>query len=181
MKKIVFLLCFLFFILGSVDLSGQSLRLPNEGYKQCFGIAFSTGVFIDKPAWFVGISFDYAYIIGERWILLGGIAFDQEHKTHVSEGERKTVQTLTPNIAVGYAFSRRLAIGAGVGKGLWDTDNSEEKMKFTSKGNLTVGILCSYTILLKGPHGIDITGGLERGLITPETNITLEMGYALSF
>ena len=171
----------LLLVLISDNLSGQSLRLPNEGYNQCVGTAISTGVFIDKPAWFLGLSVDYAYIIGERWILLGGLAIDRETKTEVSEGERKTVTTLTPNFAVGYAFSRRFAVGAGVGKGFWDTDNEEEKMKFTTKGNLTVGILCSYTIYMKGPHGIDITGGLERGLITPETNVTIEFGYALSF
>ena len=180
MKRTVCLLSVLF-ILASSNLYAQSLRLPNAGYNQCVGTAFSTGVFLDKPAWFVGMSIDYAYIIGERWILLGGLAYDRETKTEVSEGERETVQTLTPNFAVGYAFSRRFAVGAGIGKGFWDTDNEGEKMKFTTKGNLTVGVLCSYTIYLNGPHGIDITGGLERGLITPETNITIEVGYAFSF
>jgi len=54
-------------------------------------------------------------------------------------------------------------------------------MKFTTSGNLTIGILASYVILFQGPHGIDVTAGLERGLITPETNVTFELGYGYSF
>jgi hypothetical protein len=93
----------------------------------------------------------------------------------------KVVHTLTPNVAVGYAVNKNLAFGFGIGKGMWDTDNSEKKMKFTTSGNLTIGILASYGILFRGPHGIDVTAGLERGLITPETNVTFELGYGYSF
>jgi hypothetical protein len=159
----------------------QGLRVPNEGYKQCAGIAFSTGAFFDKPAVFIGLGFDYAYIIKEKWVLLGGLAFDSERKTKLSEGETRVINTLTPNVAVGYLIKPRLAVGAGVGKGLWDTDNPEKKMKYTTSGNLTVGVLCAYTLYVNGPHGIDVTGGIERGLITVETNFTVEIGYGYSF
>ena len=162
-------------------LHGQTMRPPNPGFKNTIGTALSTGVFFDKPAYFFGWSVDYAHVVGEKWILLGGLAYDQEHKTEVKAGEMKVIHTLTPNVAVGYAVSRNLAFGFGIGKGMWDTDNSEKKMKFTTSGNLTIGILASYVILFQGPHGIDVTAGLERGLITPETNVTFELGYGYSF
>jgi len=178
-KCIIVMLPFL--LLGIIQLKGQGLRVPNEGYKQCAGIAISTGAFFDKPAVFIGLGFDYAYIIKEKWVLLGGLTFDSEHKTKLSEGETRVINTLTPNAAVGYLITSRLAVGAGVGKGLWDTDNPEKKMKYTTSGNLTVGVLCAYTIYLNGPHGMDVTGGIERGLITVETNFTVEIGYGYSF
>ncbi len=55
------------------------------------------------------------------------------------------------------------------------------KMKYTNSGNLTIGLLGAYTIYSKNRHGIDISGGLERGLITPETDVTIEIGYSYSF
>ena len=167
--------------IGIMQVKCQGLRLPSEGYQQCLGVAASTGAFFDKPAVFLGLSLDYAYFIKEKWIVLAGIAYDQEHKTQVSEGEKKTIHTITPNAAIGYAINSRLAVGAGIGKGLWDTDNDKQELKFSTSGNLTVGVLCAYTFYLNGPHGFDITGGIERGLITPETNFTVEIGYGYSF
>ena len=162
-------------------LFGQSLSIPLPGFKSCVGTAISSGVFLDKPAWFIGWSADYSYIIKEKWILLGGIAYDQEHKTKAKEGEQMVVHTLSPNVAVGYAITSTFAAGIGLGKGLFDTDNPGQKMKYTSSGNLTIGLLASLTIYSKNHHGLDISGGLARGLITPETDVTIEFGYGYSF
>jgi len=168
-------------IVSSGILSGQSLRVPNPGNRNCVGTAISSGFFLDKPAWFLGLSFDYAYFITEKWIVLGGIAYDQEHKTQASENENKVVHTLTPNLAIGYALNSRMAVGVGIGKGLWDTDNTDQILKYTSSGNITIGVLWAYSIYLEGPHCVDVTLGLERGLITVETNVTLEIGYGFCF
>ena len=79
------------------------------------------------------------------------------------------------------------SLGAGINGGVFldkeavFDDSSTGKMQYTSEGNLTVGLLCVYTLYQNGPHTLDVGGGIERGLITPETNLTLELGYGISF
>jgi hypothetical protein len=169
------------FLLISGILFGQSLRVPSPGYKNSAGTAISSGVFIDKPAWFLGWGVDYSRVIGAKWIILGGMAYDQEHNTKPKENEFKVVHSLSPNIAVGYILTPKLAMGIGIGKGLFDTDNPGQELKFTTSGNVTIGLLGSFTVYSKNRHGLDISWGLERGLITPETDVTIEFGYSYSF
>ena len=73
MKNLKILIFSLLCLLVASTLHGQGLRVPNESYKQCAGIAISTGAFFDKPAVFMGLGVDYAYIIKEKWVLLGGL------------------------------------------------------------------------------------------------------------
>lgn len=176
-KKYIFSILFL---LISGILFGQALRVPAAGYKNNVGSALSTGAFLDKPAWFLGWGVDYSRLIGENWVVLGGLAYDQEHSTE-SKNIKVPIHSLSPNIALGYIITPKLAIGVGIGKGLFDTDNSEGKLKYTTSGNLTVGLLAAYTVYSKNRHSIDIGSGLERGLITPETDVTIEIGYGYSF
>ena len=48
-------------------------------------------------------------------------------------------------------------------------------------GNLTIRILFALTIYNKNRHGLDISGGIERGLIIPETDLTIEIGNGYSY
>ena len=167
-------------LMTTMILNGQSLSVPVAGYKNNVGTALSTGIFIDKPAWFLGWGVDYSFVVGEKWIILAGLAYDQEHSTK-SKSNEIPVHSFSPNLALGYILTPRFAIGAGIGKGLFDTDNSEGKLKYTNSGNLTIGLLGSYTVYSKNRHGIDLGWGVERGLINPETDITIELGYGYSF
>ena len=72
-------------------------------------------------------------------------------------------------------------MGIGLGKGLFDDDNDDEKMKFNKNGGWTIGLIGVYSFYQKGPHSFDVSGGIERGLTTPETDLTLELGYGFSF
>lgn len=161
-------------------LPGQSLSLPTEGSKNTLGAGINGGVFLDKEAMFVGAAVDYSRLLGGNWIINVSFCYDQEHSSS-EDGSTAIVNTLSPALALGYAISPRLAAGIGLGKGMFDDDNSTGTIKYTSEGNLTVGLLCVYTFYQKGPHSIDIGGGIERGLITPETDLTLELGYGINF
>ena len=178
-RKINFLLIVLLMTKGML-LLGQSISIPAEGYKNSYGVSISGGVFLDKEAVFIGASTDYSRLIGGNWIINVSFCYDQEHSSS-EDGSTAIVNTLSPALALGYAISPRLAAGIGIGKGMFDDDNSTDNMKYTSEGNLTVGLLCVYTLYQKGPHSIDIGGGIERGLITPETDITIEIGYGINF
>ena len=160
-------------------LPGQSLSLPMEGSKNSLGAGINGGVFLDKEAVFVGAAADYSRLFWGNWILNVSMCFDQEHEAAENSGTNVT-NTLSPALAIGYVFTPRLAAGIGIGKGIFD-DSSTGKMQYTSEGNLTVGLLCVYTFYQKGPHAIDIGGGIERGLITPETDLTIELGYGFNF
>ena len=159
---------------------GQALNVPAEGFRNSYGVSISGGVFLDKDAVFIGASTDYSRLVGKNWILNVSLCFDQEH-SNPEDGHRGIVNTLSPALAVGYAISPRLAAGIGMGKGMFDDDNAAGTFKYTSQGNLTVGLLCVYTLYQKGPHSFDIGGGIERGIITPETDFTLEIGYGINF
>jgi hypothetical protein len=161
-------------------LMGQTLNMPSEGFRNSVGVSISGGVFLDKEAVFFGASTDYSRLFSERWIVNVSLCFDQEHSSS-EDGSTTIVNTLAPAFALGYTISPRLAAGIGVGKGMFDDDNSSGNMQYTSEGNLTVGLLCVYTLYQKGPHSIDIGGGIERGIITPETSLTLELGYGINF
>lgn len=161
-------------------LSGQSISLPAEGYKNSCGGSINGGVFLDREAVFFGVSTDYSRVLDGNWIVNVSLSFDQEHSSS-EDGSAGIVNTLSPALAVGYAISPRLAAGIGIGKGMFDDDNSSGKFTYTSQGNLTVGLLCVYTIHQKGPHSFDIGGGIERGIITPETDITIELSYGINF
>jgi hypothetical protein len=180
LKKRIYILV-LFGLVSICQINAQSLTIPSNGYKNSIGTSISTGIFIDKAAVFWGCSVDYSYIINDKIILLFGFAYDQEYKTEKKENEHDVIQTITPNIAFGYALSNKFALGIGLGKGVLDTDNPNQKLKFTSDGNLTAGLLFSITMFSKNHHSIDLGGGIERGLITPETDLTIELGYGYNF
>jgi hypothetical protein len=178
-RKINILLIALLMTKGLL-LMGQKLNMPSEGFRNSFGVSISGGVFLDKEAVFIGASTDYSRLLGGNWIVNVSFCYDQEHSSS-EDGSTAIVNTLSPALALGYAISPRLAAGIGIGKGMFDDDNSTGTIKYTSEGNLSVGLLCVYTLYKKGPHSIDIGGGIERGLITPETDITIELGYGINF
>ena len=69
-------------------------------------------------------------------------------------------------------------------------DSSFARIQFTpdllpsdiiDSGNLTIRILFALTIYNKNRHGLDISGGIERGLIIPETDLTIEIGNGYSY
>ena len=177
-RKINFILISLF-VANAMLLSGQTISLPSEGSKNSLGGGINGGIFLDKEAVFVGAAADYSRLLWGNWILNVSWSYDQEHSASENNGTSVT-NTFSPALAIGYAFTSRLAAGIGIGKGIFD-DSSTGKMQYTSEGNLTVGLLCVYTFYHKGPHAIDIGGGIERGLITPETDITIELGYGFNF
>ena len=41
-------------------------------------------------------------------------------------------------------------------------------------------VAIANTCCQNGPHSLDIGGGIERGLITQETDFTLEIGYGIN-
>ena len=178
-RKIDILLTAVLIAQGMV-LMGQSLNIPAEGFRNSCGVSISGGVFIDKEAVFWGASTDYSRLVGKNWILNISLCFDQEH-SNPEDGNWGIVNTFSPALAMGYAISPRLAAGIGIGKGMFDDDHADGTFRYTTEGNLTLGFLGVYTIYLNGPHSLDIGGGIERGVITPETDFTLEIGYGINF
>ena len=176
--RIYFIFIFLV-VINSQSSRGQSLTLPSEGFYNTFGTAISTGVFIDKDAVFWGVAVDYSRVFKHRWILNISFSYDQEHSK--SNEEVSVVNTLTPSIALGYAINRKFAFGMGLGKGLFDDDNEEKRIKFNRNGGYTIGLIFVYSFYQRGPHSLDVSGGIERGLSSPETDLTLELGYGYSF
>lgn len=168
----------LFFCLQSAN--SQSLVIPAQGYKNTFGTAVSSGVFLNKDAVFWGLSVDYSRLFSKRWIYNISFSYDQEHSKS-NEGEKSIVNTLTPSLAIGYALKQNIALGLGLGKGLFDDDNENKTVKYNKDGGWTVGLIGVFTFYQKGPHGFDVSVGLEQGLSNPETDVTVELGYGLSF
>jgi len=175
-----FLIVHIIILSTSLSLNAQSLNLPAEGYTNTFGTAVSGGVFLDKDAVFWGFSVDYSNVIKENWIISISFGYDKEFSNKKNE-EESVVNTLTPSLAIGYSLNKRIAIGVGVGKGLFDDDNDHKSFQFNKNGGLTLGLIGVYSFYQKGPHSFDVSGGIERGLSTPETDITLELGYGYSF
>jgi len=44
-----------------------------------------------------------------------------------------------------------------------------------------IGLFSEYNIYYSDHNSFDISGGIERGLNKPETDITIELGYGFSF
>ncbi len=179
LKLLVIVICTFYFYNAQVIYS-QSLSLPSEGYTNTFGAAVSSGVFLDKDAVFLGFSIDYSKVVKQNWIINFSFSYDKEFSSKKGSDD-SIVNTLTPSLAVGYAFKKKIAMGIGLGKGLFDDDNDDEKMKFNKNGGWTIGLIGVYSFYQKGPHSFDVSGGIERGLTTPETDLTLELGYGFSF
>ncbi len=72
-------------------------------------------------------------------------------------------------------------MGIGLGTGLFDDDNANKKIQYNSNGGWTIGLIGAYSFYQQGPHSFDLSGGIERGLTEPETDLTLELGYGYSF
>lgn len=175
--------CIIFFLalnLLSEKANSQSLALPAQGFNNTFGFAVSGGVFFNKEAVFWGLTIDYSRVFKKRWIIDLSMGLDQEH-TNKDNNEELVVNTLSPSVAFGYVITPKFAMGIGLGKGLLDDDNEENKLKFNKNGGWTIGLLGALTIYQKGHHGFDISAGLEQGLTDPETDFTVELGYGYSF
>ena len=164
----------------TISSNGQSLNMPAEGYSNTFGTAVSGGVFLDKDAVFWGFAVDYSKVIKENWIINISFGYDKEFSKKKDQ-EESVVNTLTPSLAIGYALNRRIAMGLGLGKGIFDDDNDDKHFQFNKNGGWTIGLIGVYSFYQKGPHSFDISGGIERGLSSPETDLTLEFGYGYSF
>ena len=169
----------MFLFIGDISLA-QSLIVPTQGQKNTFGTALSGGVFLDKDAVFWGLGVDYSRLFNENWIINFSFSYDQEHEQQGGQGT-KVVNTLSPSIAIGYALNQRLAVGVGLGKAMFDDDNSENEIKYNKNGGWTIGLIGSYSFFQNGPHSFDVSGGIESGLSESETNLTVEIGYGYSF
>ena len=178
-KEYFLLVCFAF-LSHTISLNGQSLNIPAEGYSNTFGTAVSGGLFLDKDAVFWGFAVDYSKVIKKNWIINISFGYDKEFAKKKDQ-EESIVNTLTPSVAVGYAINKRIAMGIGLGKGLFDDDNDDQHFQFNKNGGWTIGLIGVYSFYQKGPHSFDISGGIERGLSTPETDLTVELGYGYSF
>ncbi|NOR87027.1 MAG: hypothetical protein GQ527_05410, partial [Bacteroidales bacterium] len=44
-----------------------------------------------------------------------------------------------------------------------------KRIQFNKNGGWTIALIGVYSCYQKGPHGFDVSAGIERGLTTPET------------
>jgi hypothetical protein len=170
-------------VLGGLSIQNvqsQSFARPAPGYKNTLGAAISTGFFLNKDAYFWGLGADYSRLIGERYVINISMAFDQE----ISKTETKgtgIVNTLSPSLALGYVFNSRFALGIGLGKGAFDDDNDTGMLEYNKNGDWTIALIGVYTFYQKGPHGFDISLGVEQGIGNADLDVTAELGYGFSF
>ena len=168
-------------IILSINMANaQSLALPSEGYTNTFGTAVSGGVFLDKDATFWGFSVDYSKVVLKNWIVNFSFAYDKEFSKNKDNVE-SIVNTITPSLAIGCAFTPKIALGVGLGKGIFDDDNDNKKFRYNKDGGWTLGLIGVYSFYQNGHHSFDVSGGIERGLTNPETDLTIELGYGYSF
>ncbi len=167
-------------ILLTTEIFGQSLSMPVGGYLNTFGSAVSGGVFLDKKATFWGAAVDYSRVVFDNWIINVSFSYDQEHED-LDDGGYSVTNTFSPSVAIGYAISNNIAAGIGLGKGMFDDDNEGKKIKFNPDGGWTIGLIGVYTFYQSEQHSFDVSGGIERGLTNPETDLTVELGYGFSF
>lgn len=159
---------------------GQSFAMPAPGYSNTVGGAGSAGVFLNKEAVFWGFGTDYSRLVWNKWVVNLSMSFDQEISKD-GAGGNAVVNTLSPSLAFGYVFTRRFALGLGVGVGLFDTENPEQKMKFNKNGSWTVGLIGVYTFYQNDRHGFDVSAGIEQGIGGSDLDLTIELGYGYSF
>lgn len=167
-------------ILLSAEIFAQKLSMPSTGYMNTFGAAVSGGVFLDKNATFWGAAVDYSRVVFDNWIINLSISYDQEHED-LDNGGNQVTNTFTPSFAIGYSITSVFAAGIGIGKGLFDDGNDENNIKYNPEGGWTIGLIGVYTFYQFNHSSFDISGGIERGLKNPETDITIELGYGYSF
>jgi len=167
-------------ILLTTEIIGQSLSKPVAGNTNTFGSAISGGFFFDKKATFWGVAVDYSRVVFNNWIINVSFSYDQEHED-LDDGGYSVTNTFTPSIAIGYAISNNIAAGIGLGKGMFDDDNKEKKIKYNPDGGWTIGLIGVYTFYQSNQHSFDISFGLERGLGKPETDLSIDIGYGFSF
>ncbi len=167
-------------VFSTQKVQSQSFGKPSPGYKNTFGAATSTGFFLNKDAYFWGLGADYSRLIGERWVINLSMAFDQEIARSDASGTT-VVNTLTPSLAFGYVFTSNFALGVGVGKGLFDDDNETGMLEYNKNGDWTIGLIGVYTFYQKGPHGFDVSVGIEQGIGNSDLDLTAELGYGYSF
>lgn len=178
--QIVFsLLIFSYF--SSQKLHCQSLGMPAPGYKSTLGSAASTGLFFNKDAYFWGLGVDYSRLLTSKWVVNISLGYDQEISNSDNKYNNTIINTLTPSLAFGFILNSRIALGLGLGKGLFDDDNETSHLKLNTNGSYTLGLIGVYTIYQKGPHSFDITSGLEKELGGSDLDVTLEIGYGYSF
>jgi len=163
----------------TAEIAAQGISQPVAGYKNTFGAAVSGGVFLDKQATFWGAAVDYSRVVFDNWIINVSFSYDQEHED-LDDGSYAITNTFTPSFAFGYAISSNIAAGIGLGKGMFDDDNEEKKIKYNPDGGWTLGLIGVYTFYQSGQHSFDVSAGVERGLTNPETDLTVELGYGFS-
>ncbi|MGB5894047.1 MAG: hypothetical protein WBG58_07700, partial [Ignavibacteriaceae bacterium] len=69
----------------------------------------------------------------------------------------------------------------GLGRGMFDDDNEEKKIKYNPDGGWTIGLIGVYTFYQSNQHSFDISAGIERGLGKPETDLSIDIGYGFNF
>jgi hypothetical protein len=158
----------------------QSLSNPAAGYSNTIGVAINRGFSLDNPETSWGVEVDYSRVILDNWVFSFTFSYNRERDDADTGGPTFT-NTLAPTMALGYIISSRFVVGIGLGKGLFDDANESKKLKYNPDGPWTLGLVGVYTLYRSGQHGIDASFGIERGLTKPETEISFELSYSLSF
>jgi hypothetical protein len=170
---IVWVLCGLSSFEGQAQLSNNIPRSENQ--KSALSLSASYGEILDREASFYGFSGEYARRLNNAPVgFAGSLMWDSEK----DRTKNKTVNTFTAAITGSYLVGRRFSIGTGLGKGFMDTDNPEEKYKFTS-GDWTTALFGGYQILLKNRSTIGISLSYEYNMSAKENSLSIDLAFGI--
>ena len=173
-----FVLVFLLF-LGSTAQAGFQLRPINPAYSNEIGLGLSYGIKLSKDAMFWGYSPDYVRVLSSDWLLNISFAYDKE--TETKESKKEVTETWTPSVMFGYQATPTLAIGLGIGHGLFDNKDGAGWNSVKFGNDLSVAIATAVSLWSDDRNGIAISISLEYNISDNEPSISTDLGYGFSF
>jgi len=155
---------------------------PKPSYKNAMSAGISYGFQNKRDAEFVGWTLDYSRKIWGNWVVAGALAWDTE--TERIENQQDSVKdTYTLVGTIGYSLLPFLTITAGVGKGIADDDNADNKMQFNN-GDNHAGIVLGTVIPVfpsASRYSLGFSVAYEYNLSQEESDYSFDLGIGRSF
>jgi len=155
---------------------------PSPGYQNAVSFGISKGVQNDRDANFYGWSVDYSRHLHDRWSALAALMWDTETERFSNKPDEE-VDSYTVAVGVSYALTDWANVSTGFGKGIANTDNSDNKMQF-SNGDLSTGLAFSFTLpgtVFSDRGSLALSFSYEYNISAEETSVSADLVYGWSF
>jgi hypothetical protein len=179
MRSLFPTLILILYLLSSNAQAGFHLKPVTPGFSNELGLGVSYGVKLSKDAQFFGYAPDYVRVLSENWLLNVSFAYDKD--TEFKKCSKEVTETWTPSLMIGYQLSSRLALGVGLGHGLFENKDGGGWTSVKFGNDLTVAAAFATSLWNKDRHGLALSVSFEYNISDKEPSISTDLGYSFAF